>query len=158
MSRMRAAVFAAIAVVALGAVVAIVAYRFGGGADGEGSDTQQIAIGQRVYAERCASCHGAKLEGQPNWRERKQDGKLPAPPHDATGHTWHHPDQVLMGITREGLAPFGPPEYRSDMPAFAGVLSEEEIAAVISFLKSTWPDEIRKRQAALTRSYEEKQK
>ena len=31
---------------------------------------------------------------------------LPAPPHNETGHTWHHPDEMLFAITkygREGL-------------------------------------------------------
>ena len=114
----------------------------------------QVAVGGRIYAERCASCHGANLEGQPNWRERKPDGKLPAPPHDASGHTWHHPDQALIGITRDGLARYAPPGYRSDMPAFAGVLRDEEIAAVIAYIRSTWPEEIRNRQAAITRAYD----
>ncbi|MDA1327237.1 MAG: c-type cytochrome, partial [Proteobacteria bacterium] len=45
-------------------------------------DLGQVALGKAVYRTHCAACHGAKLEGQPNWRERKTDGKLPAPPHD----------------------------------------------------------------------------
>ena len=47
-----------------------------------------VALGKRIYAEHCASCHGANLEGQPNWRIRKPDGRMPAPPHDSSGHTW----------------------------------------------------------------------
>ncbi len=127
---------------------------FGRQSQSDPTDEQQVAVGGRIYAERCASCHGAKLEGQPNWRERKPDGKLPAPPHDASGHTWHHPDQALIGITRDGLARYAPSGYQSDMPAFAGVLSEEEIAAVIAYIKSTWPEEIRSRQSAISRAYE----
>ena len=116
-------------------------------------DENEIALGRRIYAERCVSCHGINLQGQPDWRERRPDGKLPAPPHDPSGHTWHHPDQVLIGITRDGLKAYAPAGYQSDMPAFAGVLSDDEIAAVIAYVKSTWPEEIRNRQAAFTRSY-----
>jgi mono/diheme cytochrome c family protein len=117
------------------------------------AEADRLALGGRIYAERCASCHGVKLEGQPNWQERKPDGKLPAPPHDASGHTWHHPDQVLIAITRDGLGPYAPAGYQSDMPAFAGVLSDAEIAAVIDYVKNAWPENIRNRQAAMTRSY-----
>jgi mono/diheme cytochrome c family protein len=86
---------------------------------------QQVALGRSVYVEHCAACHGARLEGQANWPSRKPDGRMPAPPHDASGHTRHHPDEVLFGITKEGLAPFAPPGYQSDMPGFAGTLRDE---------------------------------
>ncbi|MFQ5566594.1 MAG: c-type cytochrome [Paracoccaceae bacterium] len=108
-------------------------------------DARQVALGETVYREHCASCHGAQLEGQPNWRIRKADGRLPAPPHDETGHTWHHPDEQLFRITKSGIAAFAP-DYESDMPAFQGVLSDEEIWSVLAFIKSTWPPEIRRRQ------------
>jgi mono/diheme cytochrome c family protein len=105
------------------------------------SDATQVALGRMAYAQHCASCHGAKLEGQPNWRDRLPNGRMPAPPHDETGHTWHHPDGVLFGITKEGLVPgrYAPKGYQSDMPGFGGVLSDDEIWAVLAYLKSTWP-------------------
>lgn len=106
-----------------------------------------VALGKLVYAQNCASCHGANLEGQPNWRERKPDGRLPAPPHDAEGHTWHHSDDQLTAIVREGMAPFAPAGYLSDMPAYKGILSDREIAAVLAYIKSTWPAAARERQA-----------
>jgi mono/diheme cytochrome c family protein len=114
---------------------------------------QQIALGKQVYDTHCAACHGVNLEGEPNWRERKPSGRLPAPPHDASGHTWHHPDAVLFGITKEGLVPgkYAPPGYQSDMPAYAGVLSDEEIWAVLAFIASTWPPRERAHQARLNR-------
>jgi len=116
-------------------------------------DTQQVARGTAVYTQHCAACHGTKLEGQPNWREKLPTGRVPAPPHDASGHTWHHPDAVLFGITRHGLVPgkYAPPRYASDMPAFSGRLSDEEIWAVLAYIKSTWPDKIRAAQAKITR-------
>jgi mono/diheme cytochrome c family protein len=113
------------------------------------TDAAQVALGRALYDQHCASCHGANLEGQPDWRERKPDGKMPAPPHDATGHTWHHPDEVLFGITRQGIAPYAPLGYASDMPAFGGMLTDEQIWAVLAYLKSFWPPEIQARQAAL---------
>src|SRR5262245_3752214 len=67
------------------------------------ADQAQVAQGQAVYAAQCARCHGANLEGQPNWRERQANGHLLAPPHDESGHTWHHPDSDLFGITKHGF-------------------------------------------------------
>lgn len=112
-------------------------------------DFTMVTRGRQIYAERCAQCHGATLEGQPNWRERRPDGRLPAPPHDAEGHTWHHADRLLFDLVKHGMAPVAPPGYASDMPAFAGTLSDREIGAVLAFIKSTWPEDIRARQARL---------
>jgi mono/diheme cytochrome c family protein len=111
-------------------------------------DPARVAAGRAVYDRHCASCHGAQLEGEPNWREKKPTGRMPAPPHDATGHTWHHPDTVLFGITKFGLVPgkYAPPGYESDMPGFGGALSDDEIRALLDYIKSTWPDEIRRAQ------------
>lgn len=116
-------------------------------------DEKQVAWGRKVYDLQCASCHGANLEGQPDWKTRRADGRLPAPPHDPSGHTWHHPDAVLFGITRDGLTGtrWAPPGYASDMPAFVGRLSDEEIWAVLAYIKSTWPIDILAKQRAIDR-------
>ena len=107
-------------------------------------DPAVVARGERVYAERCASCHGANLEGQPDWRRRDANGLLPAPPHDETGHTWHHADDLLFEITKYGPgAVIGDESYRSAMPAYEGVLGDEEIVAALSYIKSRWPEEER---------------
>ena len=97
------------------------------------------ADGARLYALHCAACHGGKLEGQPNWRQRLSNGRMPAPPHDESGHTWHHADDVLFGITKLGLGPpYAPPGYESDMPAFAGKLTDDEIRGVLAYIASHW--------------------
>jgi S-disulfanyl-L-cysteine oxidoreductase SoxD len=77
---------------------------------------------------------------------RGADGRLPAPPHDASGHTWHHPDELLFRITKFGVAKAANlKNYESAMPAYEDRLSDEEIVAVLSWIKSTWPPEIRVR-------------
>ena len=114
------------------------------------NDTQRIARGQDVYATYCAACHGANLEGQDNWQQRGADGLLPAPPHDPSGHTWHHPDQQLFQITKLGTAALVGGNYKSAMMGFGDQLSDEDIGAVIEFIKSRWPEEIRRRQAEIT--------
>jgi mono/diheme cytochrome c family protein len=103
----------------------------------------QVARGQAVYQRHCASCHGANLEGQPDWRRRLPNGRLPAPPHDDTGHTWHHADDLLFRITKHGLVPpLAPEGYQSDMPGFASVLPDDDIWAVLAFIKSRWSREV----------------
>ncbi len=98
-----------------------------------------LAEGKQLYDLHCAGCHGLRLEGQPNWQRRLGNGRMPAPPHDESGHTWHHTDEVLFAITKHGLVPpYAPPGYQSDMPAFAGTLSDQEIEAVLAYIKSHW--------------------
>jgi mono/diheme cytochrome c family protein len=95
--------------------------------------------GRSLYKTNCASCHGAQLEGQPDWMSRLPNGRLPAPPHDETGHTWHHSDAQLFRIVKEGLGAIAP-GYETDMPALADRMSDDEIRAVIDYIKSNWPD------------------
>lgn len=115
-----------------------------------------VAAGRQIYAAQCAGCHGADLEGQPDWQQPGPDGLMPAPPHDETGHTWHHPDRVLFTITKHGVgAAVGRPDHRSAMPAYAGILSDAEIVAALSYIKSRWPAELRARHDALNRAFAE---
>ena len=111
---------------------------------------EQVARGAKVYAVACASCHGENLEGQPDWQVRKADGRLPAPPHDETGHTWHHADELLFKITKFGTAALVGGDYQSDMLPFEDSLTDEEIWATIAFIKSQWPEATRKRHAEMS--------
>ena len=151
---MGARILGALSLAVLGAVIASLAVLSARLRPG-GDDRAVIAAGAEIYRAHCAACHGVNLEGQPKWRERLQNGRLPAPPHDASGHTWHQPDAQLFGITKHGLAPFAPPGYQSDMPAFDGVLSDDQIAAVLAYIKSTWPPDIRERQARINAQAEQ---
>jgi mono/diheme cytochrome c family protein len=105
----------------------------------DSTDARLVARGETLYMEHCATCHGAHLEGQPDWTRRLTNGRLPAPPHDESGHTWHHADDVLFGITKHGMVPpYAPDGYESDMPAFAGRLADRDIWAVLAYIKSKW--------------------
>jgi mono/diheme cytochrome c family protein len=92
--------------------------------------------GQRLYGQFCSACHGPDGEGQPDWKIPDENGLRPAPPHDASGHTWHHPDSLLLDIIANGSM-FGP----SNMPAFGDALTDEEQRAVLAFIKTWWEED-----------------
>lgn len=116
--------------------------------------TVDLTSGERLYAEHCASCHGTNLEGQTNWRTPNSNGTLPAPPHDETGHTWHHGDALLFSYTvlggEEAMRATGFEGFQSGMPGFGDALSDQEIWNVLAYIKSTWPVRIQEIQSART--------
>ena len=91
--------------------------------------------GQQIFASTCAACHGEAGEGADNWKVRDDDGRLPPPPLNGDGHTWHHPDAVLYGIVSGGGLGIG---FGSNMPAFKDELTREEIIAVLEYVKTLW--------------------
>jgi mono/diheme cytochrome c family protein len=105
--------------------------------------------GAAVYSAHCAGCHGAKLEGQPDWRRVNAFGRLPAPPLDGTGHAWRHSDVELFHLVKFSLADLAGPDYQTDMPAFVGKLSDDDIHDLIALIKSSWPAGIKAAQSFL---------
>ena len=91
--------------------------------------------GAQIFAAVCATCHGERGEGANDWKVRDEDGRLPPPPLNGDGHTWHHADGVLYRIVRDGGAMFG---AGSNMPAFGETLTREEIIAVLEYVKTLW--------------------
>ena len=109
-------------------------------------DAALVEDGKILYDAYCADCHREALDGQPDWKIRKEDGSFPAPPHDSSGHTWHHPDEVILAITAQG----GDQSLGSKMPAFGNTLSEDQMVAVLTYIKSYWGDEERSFQWWIT--------
>ncbi|MCB0035096.1 MAG: cytochrome c [Anaerolineales bacterium] len=117
----------------------------------ESATAAELTLGETIYIENCASCHGANLEGQADWKTPNDDGSFRSPPHDETGHTWHHDDGYLLERVRYGTAVLAPDlQDRSNMPAYEDVLTDEEISAVLAYIKSQWPDDIRQMQQERT--------
>ena len=136
---------------ALSAAALIVIGFEGRSADhGDRADDATMARGRGLYRDHCAACHGAELQGQPNWQVVGPTGKVLAPPHDATGHTWQHTDAELFQATKFGVSDVAPEGYVSDMPAFAATLSDDQIWDILAFMKSRWPDNIRAYQAMIS--------
>jgi mono/diheme cytochrome c family protein len=115
-------------------------------------DPDSVKSGRAIYGQHCASCHGANAQGAPDWQKRDAHGELPAPPHDAEGHTWRHSDAVLYDMVAKGWRdPFNK-TVRLTMPAFGDVLSPEQIRAVIMYLKMLWTAEQRRFQSEESRN------
>ena len=120
-------------------------------------DHRDIEAGGGLYADNCASCHGANLEGHPNWRSPNDDGVLPAPPHDRSGHTWHHDDELLFEYTKFGgktaLEVRGVSGFTSGMPAFDKTLTDDEIWNILAYIRSTWSEREQEAQASRNPSH-----
>lgn len=115
------------------------------------NDIINLQQGKMLYQQNCTSCHGMNLEGEKNWRNKNPDGSLRAPPHDETGHTWHHSDAILFQYVKLGgtgiAEKFGINNPNSNMPAYKDILSDDEIISIINYIKSTWSKEIQQMQS-----------
>ena len=129
-----------LAVIAAGLPVASLASSPAAGQQIEGRwyTEAYVAIGEPLYQQHCAACHGVKGQGlAEDWKKRLPDGSYPPPPLNGTAHTWHHSMSVLVRTIQRGGAEFG-----GKMPAFAGQLSTAEMLAIIAYLQNWWPEEI----------------
>lgn len=116
---------------------------------GDPQDAEQVAVGAALYAWNCARCHGEDLGGELGWAQEvtglsdeeiedvaKRIGDV-APAHDEHGSTSRLPDDMLFKIIDEGPETvLDKPDSR--MPGYNDRLAEEEIWAIIAFMKSHW--------------------
>lgn len=101
-------------------------------------DPTQVARGQAIYDNNCATCHGAEGKGPPgDWRVRNAEGAFPPPPLDDSAHAWHHPTAVLLDVVRNGS-----PGGAGNMPAWKGKLTEQEMQDAVVYIKSLWSDPV----------------
>lgn len=100
-------------------------------------DFARFMQGGKLYRKNCAQCHGDRAQGDPNWRQANAKGKLPPPPLNGTGHTWHHPKEALAKTIRDGTLRIG-----GSMPPWRNSMSDKEINLVIEWFQSHWSDEI----------------
>jgi S-disulfanyl-L-cysteine oxidoreductase SoxD len=115
----------------------------------DADDLATVQQGKKIYMGSCANCHGRNLQGQPLWQLIDQFAGRRAPAHDETGHTWQHSDEDFFHMTKYGRFAAAPPEQVSYMPPFKDRLSDDEILAVMAFIKARWPLGLRVSQALL---------
>lgn len=114
------------------------------------ADESTLALGKTVYEQSCAECHGIDGEGQfpDDPMQPDETGRIGAPPHNGDGHTWHHDDGLIVDYVINGGR--GNPSDFYPMPGFADVLSDDEIEAVVAYIKTFWTEEQRLLQAERT--------
>lgn len=105
-----------------------------------------LALGKEVYMTNCASCHGPEGEGQPNWKIPDANGVRPAPPHDSSGHTWHHSDSQLLDIIVNGSS-----SPSSTMIGYEDILTQAEIEASLTYIKTFWGEQELQYQTDVTK-------
>ena len=103
---------------------------------------ERTANGESIYAATCAGCHGGP-DGS--------GGNSAAGPHGPTGHTWHHPDGQLRDFVRKGK----PSPGTVPMPAFGDSLDDNEVDAVLAYIKTWWTEEQRASQAEISARHEQ---
>ncbi|HSH26644.1 MAG TPA: cytochrome c [Wenzhouxiangella sp.] len=123
--RRRPAEAAALAVASV-AIIALIAVRTATSLSSANAPSpvpaDVLAAGETIYADTCATCHGVEGEGA------AQPG-IPAPPLDGSAHSWHHSDSQIIGLIRDGGA---------QMPAVGAGWSDDEVEAVIAYVKTRW--------------------
>jgi len=110
---------------------------------GQVIDETSVQQGSLVYGQYCATCHG--IDGQGQFPDAPlmpdETGRYGAPPHNEAGHTWHHDDTLLFRYVQQGG--IGDPDAFYPMPPFGDQLSDDEITAVVAYIKTLWTDDQR---------------
>jgi mono/diheme cytochrome c family protein len=107
------------------------------------AESAEKTKGQEVYQQHCEDCHGIKAIGEDPQKPQggfNSENEHIAPALNGTGHTWHHPPVFLFQQIKNRKI-----NKSSPMPPFSGILSDDEINAVIAYIKSLWPEDIRQR-------------
>lgn len=116
---------------------------------GDPADTEQVAVGSALYEWNCARCHGEDLGGELGWvkeetglseEEIKEVSERlgdVAPAHDQSGETARLDDTTLFRVIDEGPVK-ALNKSDSRMSGFRDRLSEDEIWAIVAFMKSHW--------------------
>jgi mono/diheme cytochrome c family protein len=100
------------------------------GAESRGTPAVASARGAKLYADHCAACHGEQGEGvadaYPALARNRAVALTP-------------PSNLVHMVLRGGFLPTTAGNPRPfGMPPFATVLSDQDVADVLSFLRASW--------------------
>jgi len=94
------------------------------------ADLDVFKRGERLYGQHCAACHGDQGEGVPGIYAALAGNRAV---------TLSAPNNLVQVIRQGGFAPSTPGNPRPfGMPPFKQVLSNEDIAAVATFIRQSW--------------------
>ena len=88
------------------------------------------ALGEQVFGNKCAACHQLTGQGLPGVFP-----PLKGSPVVTAADPTEHIHTVLRGLSGKTI---GGVAYATPMPAFADQLSDEEVAAVLSYERNSW--------------------
>ena len=100
------------------------------GGAGTAGQPAWAALGEQVFGNKCAACHQLSGQGLPGVFPPLK-GSAVVTSSDPTEHL----RTVLHGLTGKTI---GGVAYATPMPAFADQLSDEEVAAVLSYERTSW--------------------
>lgn len=94
------------------------------------SDEAVLRRGAKIYAQQCASCHGDQGEGAARaWPRLAGKGVLAGGP----------PTNAIRLVLDGGYGPSTAGNPRPfGMPPFSGVLSDADVAAVVTYVRASW--------------------
>ena len=107
------------------------------------NNPDQVKSGHSVFQENCVACHGVNLRGPENPKDFEG---LKPPRLDSNGHASHHGDQFFFNRIKQGSRKDDGKLNEDGMPPFNEALSDQDIWAVIAYIKSTWSKEVRMKQ------------
>ena len=105
---------------------------------GKQPESNSVARGKRLYETHCVACHKRDGVGEPivPWGIRRMD-YIEAMPLDETSHAWHHGDEQLIAMILDGT-----PRSRTRMPVWRQILSDQDAADLVAYMKSLWSNRI----------------
>ncbi len=101
--------------------------------------TTEERKGERLFKEKCQSCHGERGVGETYTIEALTSRDyIMAPPLDESAHAWHHTDEALIKTILEGSS------RPSRMPAWGPLgVTRNDANHLIAYIKTLWGDRIK---------------
>ncbi|MBT4079663.1 MAG: cytochrome c [Gammaproteobacteria bacterium] len=101
--------------------------------------SEQEMRGQKLYVDKCQSCHGINGVGETYTIEALTNRDyLMAPAMDESAHAWHHTDEALIKTILEG----SPRQSRMEAWGKLGV-TQKDAEDLVAYMKSLWGERIK---------------
>ena len=122
----------------IGVLVSLIAIGITHAETGKPPDVKSVARGEQLYNSHCISCHKQGGVGEPTVPPsiRRVD-LIEAMPLNETSHAWHHGDEQLINMILDGTS-----RSRTRMPVWRSILSEQDAADLVAYMKSMWSSRI----------------
>lgn len=103
----------------------------GCGSPAGGAEADRLARGRELYEQGCQSCHGPDGRGNPQWESEVR------PIEFTDCGTTSEPTETWATVVKKGGAARG---LDRAMPAFEGAYSDDEIGAIVDFIRTFCED------------------